>query len=174
MDFCRGAANSRSCKRSLVNAQGMPFLAEKSHLIFGDRESTVRQAHAALEKKAAKRIGPAKSAVDLGVQRTDENESEPRHCAQQAQDVKPGGPSIDNDVVGPLRPQHPDQAWQSAQRVEGESGIEGSAGADTDSFPSDSVGLAGVRGDDDDFVPARNEFFRKERNLKFCSAGSAL
>ena len=174
MDFCRGAANSRCCKSSLVNAQGMLFSRKSPHLIFGDRESTVRQAHAALEKKAAKRIGPAKSAVDLGVQRTDEDQSEPRHCAQQAEDVKPGGPSIDNDVVGPLRAQYPDQAWQGAQRVEGESGIEGSAGAHTDSLPGDSVGLACVRGDDDDFVPARNEFFRKERNLKFCSAGSAL
>jgi hypothetical protein len=139
-----------------------------------NRESGVRKAHTALEEKAAKWIRPAKPPVDFGIQRAYEDESEVDQRAQLAKKVKPGCPSINQDVFGLFRPQNANEARQSAHAVGGKTGIEPSAGTNSYAFPNDSVGLTGVRGKDNGLVPARSEFPRKEGDLKFRSARGSL
>ena len=139
-----------------------------------DREPCVREAHAALEEKAAKRVRPAKTTVDFRVQRADENQTEGRQCAQMPKHVKPGRPPINHDVTWALFSQSTNESGQSPQSVNGKAGIEASTRADFYAFPNGPINLARVRGKDDGLVPARDEFPGKERDLKFRAARSAL
>jgi hypothetical protein len=91
-----------------------------------------------------------------------------------AKKVKPGCPSINQDVFGLFRPQKANETRQSAHGVGGKTGIEPSAGTNSYALPNDSVDLTGVRGKDDGLVPARSEFSRKEGDLKFRSARGSL
>ena len=78
MDFYLGRGEFRLRQEQSCHRAGHAPFTEEPRLMLRNRESGVRKAHAALEEKAAKRIRPAKTTVDFGVQRTDEDESEGR------------------------------------------------------------------------------------------------
>jgi len=146
---------------------------KKPRLVTGDSEAKIRERQPFFKKQSAKRVLPPESPVNLRIQRADKDQLVAENALEMPEKKEQRRPAINNDKVGLLLPQHPEDFGKRKHGVSERARIEPPGLSQAYPLDHRPIGLPGFGSQDRRLVPDRRQLTGKQCHLKLRAARDA-